>query len=227
MAIRRVSLSWSSPGGVGKTSAVAKLAAKHIMDSGETVGMISLDNKRIAGASELERYATIMGCPLETACNADQAAQALQSLAAVNLVVVDTPGLGIEEHYPLQMLKKCLSKFNNAEIHLLLSATSQEKVMARTISFFSALNIDFLVFTKLDWSMEPGAMINQAMISKVPISYLCDSHKVPEGLHAANAAALSALLLPEDIFPEEKKESGTYAVSPPKTAHEKSRLCSQ
>ncbi len=211
------------PAGVGKTCAVAKLAGKHIMDSGEIVGIISLDNKRIAGSSELERYATIMGCPFETACNAVEAEQALQSFAAANLVVVDTPALGIEEHYPLQTLKKCLSEFQNAEIHLLLSAATQEKVMARAISFFSALNIDFLAFTKLDWAMEAGPMINQAMVSKIPISYLCDSHKVPEGLHPANSAELSALLLPEADISEGVPENRVPTVSQQKTAYETTR----
>ena len=52
------------PAGVGKTCAVAKLAGKHIMDSGETVGIISLDNKRIAGRQRVGAICSHYGVPL-------------------------------------------------------------------------------------------------------------------------------------------------------------------
>jgi len=187
----------TGPSGVGKTSAAVKLAARHVIDYRETVGMISLDNQRIAGACELERYAGIMGLPLKMVHDATQAAQALSSFETADLVVVDTPGLTLEDHYLLQLIKDSLSGLENAELHLLISATAQEKVMAKTISFFRSLNIERLLFTQLDWALDIGPMINQTMVSKVPISYLCDSPKVPDGMRAATADEIAAMLLPE------------------------------
>ena len=203
----------AGPSGVGKTSAAVKLAARHVIDCQETVAIISLDNQRMAGACELERYAAIMALPLKMAHNAQQAAQALKAFDTADLVVVDTPGLALDDHRHLQSLKTTLSAFGNFELHLLLSSTAQEKVMARTISFFKPLNIDRLLFTKLDWALDIGPMINQSMISKIPISYLCDSPKVPEGMHAANAAELSALLLPEKDSSEMTGEGYAHAAA--------------
>jgi flagellar biosynthesis protein FlhF len=203
----------AGPAGVGKTSAVVKLAATHIIEHQETVAVISLDNQRIAAAAELERYAAIMGVELKTAQDADAAARVLKTLDTADLVVVDTPGLGLDDHYPLQLLKNTLSALGDIETHLLLSAAVQEKVMARTISFFKPLQVDRLMFTKLDWAVDIGPMINRVMASKLPMAYLCDSPKVPEGVHVATAIELSALLLSEDSCSQMGRERKALTVS--------------
>jgi flagellar biosynthesis protein FlhF len=191
----------AGPAGVGKTSAVVKLAAKHIMEHREAVGIISLDNQRVAAAAELERYAAIMDVKLIRAHNTRQIAQAVQSFESMDLIVVDTPGMALDDHGPLQELKASLSDIDHLDVYLLMSATAQEKVMARTISFFKPLNAARLMFTKLDWAMDIGPMINQAIASGKPIAYLCDSPKIPEGIRTATAAELSALLLPASSMP--------------------------
>ena len=61
------------------------------------------------------------------------------------------------------------------------------------------------------------------MVSKIPISYLCDSHKVPEGLHAANCAELSASLMPEADISEKVSVNRALTVSQQKTEHETTR----
>jgi hypothetical protein len=116
----------------------------------------------------------------------------------MDVVVVDTPGLAPDDHAPMQSLKACLAVMPQAEIHLLLSATAQDTVMDRIVAFFKPLNIQRLLFTKLDWAMHAGAIINQAIRSKRPIGMLSDSSRIPEGLHDATAAELSNLLFPDE-----------------------------
>jgi flagellar biosynthesis protein FlhF len=64
MDTRRIMVLVGAPG-VGKTTTVAKFAAKQTMQSGgKSVAFLTLDDQRIAGQAELERYAHILGIEL-------------------------------------------------------------------------------------------------------------------------------------------------------------------
>ena len=190
------------PSGVGKTSAVAKLAAKHTIQLQEKVGLISLDNQRMAGTVELERYASILGADLVAVGEAEEAASALASMGSHDLVVVDTPGLCLDDQIQREHLRRKLETMESADVYLLLSAAAHEKVAERMIEFFKPMQPVGLMFTQLDWVVKSGTMINQAVRSGMSISFLSDSAKVPEGIHAASAMDLAALLLPDEMSTE-------------------------
>ncbi len=185
------------PSGVGKTSAVAKLCARHTLQFQESVGLISFDNQRVAGTVELERYARILGAPFKTIFDLNEVHAAMTEMASFDLVIVDTPGFTAEDQVLCEQLRRLMTAMNDPERYLLINADAQEKVMARIIAFCRPLGIQRLFFTRLDWAVEIGPMINQAVASNLPIAYLSDSSKVPDGIQVASANDLAQRILPQ------------------------------
>jgi flagellar biosynthesis protein FlhF len=187
------------PTGVGKTCAVAKMAAKQAIGHPNSIAVISLDNQRVAGSIELERFSKIMGVPFETAFTPDELTDRLLQFNSCALIIVDTPGISSNDQIQREKLRRQLASIENAEHMLLLNASLQEKTTAQIINFFRPLDIHSLFFTGLDWTVDFGMMINQAVIQKLPIGYLSDSPKIPQGIQISTADILAKLLIGKDI----------------------------
>jgi flagellar biosynthesis protein FlhF len=183
------------PSGVGKTSAVAKLCARHVMQHQESIAMISFDNQRVAGTAELERYARIIGVPIKTIFNLDDVPAVMEEMASFELLIIDTPGFEADDRILCEQLRRLVSALGDPERYLLINADAQESVMARIIEFGRPLGIQRLFFTRMDWAVDMGPMINQVVASKLPIAYLSDSAKVPDGIQIATAGDLARRLI--------------------------------
>jgi flagellar biosynthesis protein FlhF len=192
------------PAGVGKTCAVAKMAARQALQNPDTVAMMSFDNQRVAGVTELERLSKIMRVSFKTAFTIDALKEAIVELDEYPLVLVDTPGISPDSRTQREELRRLLAFFDNAETILLLNAALQEHAMDQMIQFFKAFNIHSLLFTGLDWAMNVGTMINVSERHKLPIGYLSHSPKIPDGLKVSTADLLAMLLFPKDRPDEEE-----------------------
>lgn len=183
------------PAGVGKTCAVAKMAAKQALANPNAIAIISLDNLRVAGSIELERFSKIMGVPFKTAFTPEELKERLSQLNAYALIIIDTPGISSGDQIQREKLRRQLETIENAENLLLLNASLQEKATAQIIEYFRPLEIHSLFFTGLDWAVDFGSMINQAVAQKLPIGYLSDSPKIPDGIQVSTADHLAGLLI--------------------------------
>ncbi|MDA8138541.1 MAG: flagellar biosynthesis protein FlhF [Desulfobacteraceae bacterium] len=186
------------PSGAGKTTMVAKMAAQARMQARLSVGIISLDDQRIAGTVELQKYAGIMEIPFESAANEMALEQALQRLDTMELILVDTPGLGPQDRVGRDALKPLLQQLNATEIHLLLPAGARASVMTRAIDFFAPLGVNRLLPTHLDWSPQLGPLVNMVEFNRLPMGYLSTAPHVPEGMQLLTARYLAATLLSHD-----------------------------
>lgn len=201
------------PSGVGKTSAAAKLCAKHTIQLQESVALISFDNQRVAGTAELERYARILDVPLYTISDMDELNAAIKAVEDADLVIVDTPGLNPEDQTTCEKIQGLLSALDEPERYLLINADAQESVMARIIDFFRPLEVQRLFLTRLDWAADIGPVINRIMNSKLPVAYLSDSSKVPEGLQVATAQDLARrIILPDNDQPALPDDPGVTVI---------------
>jgi flagellar biosynthesis protein FlhF len=104
------------PAGVGKTSAAAKLAAEHTIRLRQSVALVSLDNQRVAGRAELERYARILKIPLKTVFDADELEDAMEEFAAAELVIIDTPGMSGNDHQLCERIRRIVAKLESPEL---------------------------------------------------------------------------------------------------------------
>ncbi len=179
--------------GAGKTAMAAKLAARHLMRTGQKTALISLDDQRIAGTAELSRYAEIMGLPFESAHDPGDLKRVMDSLEDMH-IVVDTPGLNPNEFARRDALARTIKAMDRAEVHLLFSAAAQEAVIAKSVELFKPLGIHCLLPTCLDWADQSGPFINLMAQAHLPIRYVGTGPQVPEGVRDLTAHDLANAL---------------------------------
>ena len=81
------------PTGVGKTTTIAKIATIYSHQRKSSIGLITLDDQRIGGISQLAIYARILGIPIKAASSPMSLHKALRELADKHLILVDTAGV--------------------------------------------------------------------------------------------------------------------------------------
>ena len=196
------------PNGSGKTATVAKLAASALMDEQHSVGILSLDNHRVAGTDELSRFADIMGLGMETAAEPKQVSEAFDRMADAQLIVVDTPGIAPDDQEGRQFLEQMIATMADPEVHLLLSAASQEKTISKMVRFFQPVGATRLLPTHLDWTEQIGPFVNQLAHHRLPMSYMSTGAGIPEGLNIATERSLAIRLLSANVPDVAASEQG-------------------
>lgn len=186
------------PGGAGKTTTAAKLAAQEVIHGNQTVGLISLDNQRVAGTGELQRYADLIQVPFAKITDADQFSTALATMDDLDLIIVDTPALGPEDLELRNHLRDMLEMPGNVTVHLLLSGAACAEAMDKTIRFFKPLGITHILPTHLDWFGRWGTVINRIDAHRLSISVYSNGSRVPEDLVSLSGGKLAATLLGQD-----------------------------
>jgi len=178
------------PTGVGKTTTIAKLAARCVLQHGkDSVGLITTDNFRVAAHEQLRSYARILGVPLRIAIDKDELNDALYDLRNKRLVLIDTAGVSLQD----SQLRKQLDLLNNSNgdktIHmfLALAANTQRSVLNNIVKTFKQSRLDGCILTKIDETTSLGGAISTAVEHDLAISYFCDGQKVPDDLHIARA----------------------------------------
>ncbi len=110
--------------GVGKTTTIAKLAANFRLRSGVKMGLVTVDTYRVAAVEQLRTYAEIIELPMKVVTNPLEMRRALDELAGLDLVLIDTAGRSPKDDLQIQELKSLLAEAHVDEVHLVLSMTS-------------------------------------------------------------------------------------------------------
>ena len=175
------------PTGVGKTTTIAKLAARAAMDFGpEQIALVTTDTYRIGAHEQLATYGRIMGCPVRVAKDAEELADILHQLRHRRLVLLDTAGMGQRDIRLSEQLDTLMqSSGSHIRSFLVLPATAQRRVLHETIEHFRRIPLSGCVLTKLDESLSLGEVICVSIQSALPIAYLADGQRVPEDIKVA------------------------------------------
>ncbi|MCX7913354.1 MAG: flagellar biosynthesis protein FlhF [Thermodesulfovibrionales bacterium] len=183
------------PTGVGKTTTIAKLSAQ-ALKGGKRVGIINLDTYRIGACEQIRIYARIMGIPLFTAANQEAFKESIIRLMRDrDLILVDTVGRNPKDREHIKTLSNLSKSNNNLEIHLLISANSDEEYISQTYNCYQELPISCIAFTKLDEAVRYGAIYNLLMTSRKPLAYITTGQKVPEDIEFPSPEKLSRIIL--------------------------------
>lgn len=176
------------PTGVGKTTTIAKLAARYVLQHGkDSVGLITTDNFRVAAHEQLRSYARILGVPLRVATDKDELNDALYDLRNKKLVLIDTAGVSLHDSQLREQLDLLNSGAKPIHMFLALAANTQRSVLNDVVTTFKQSKLDGCILTKIDETTSLGGAISIAVEHELPISYYCDGQKVPDDLHIARA----------------------------------------
>ena len=180
------------PTGVGKTTTVAKLAARYVSIYGnEEVALITTDSYRIGAMEQLSTYGKILNCPVRQVRNAEELSETLHQFRNRRLVLIDTAGMGQRD---MRLNEQLDTLMRNTRVkirsYLVLAATAQRAVLQEAVEQFRRIPLRGCILTKLDESLSLGECLSIAIQNTLPIGYLSDGQRVPEDLKVANAELL-------------------------------------
>ncbi len=179
------------PTGVGKTTTVAKLAARFILRHGAgTVGLITTDEHRIGAQEQLKIYGKILGAPVWVARDAATLAAALDELQGHKLVLVDTAGMSQRDVRLAEQFELIRSAHTPIRPYLVLAATGQLAALEETVRAFSQTRLAGCVITKIDEAASLGPALSAVSRHRLPVAYVSEGQRVPEDLRPARSASL-------------------------------------
>ncbi len=181
--------------GVGKTTTIAKLAARLMLEKTKKVGLISLDAYRIGAMEQLQTYANILGVPCFKAFKKKDLIFALRRMEGKDIVLIDTAGQSQYDRSRLDELRRLIPGDLDISTHLLLSIATAEDEMNRAADNFRCLNYQSYIFTKRDETQKCGSILNQMIKQRLPVSYITTGQNVPEDIEQANRAKLLELIV--------------------------------
>ncbi|MCJ8327044.1 MAG: flagellar biosynthesis protein FlhF [Campylobacterales bacterium] len=182
------------PTGVGKTTTIAKLAARYAYKLGQNykVGIITLDSFRVGAIEQLQAYANIMRLPLEVVKNPEGLVEALLRLKDCNYILIDTAGSSQYDIDKIELINEFQERVNEVPIDkiLVLPANVKQSDLLDIYTNYSRLNINYLAFTKLDETKSFGNLISFSHKTKKSITYFSIGQNVPDDLIVADASFL-------------------------------------
>ncbi len=174
------------PTGAGKTTTIAKLAARWTMRYGsQDLALVSTDAYRIGAREQLMTYARILGASMHSPNTGQELTRVLASLRAKKLVLIDTAGMGPRDVRLKEQLASLKAGAAGAQFLLALPAQSEGQSLEEIIRAFAAVSPTACVLTKVDEAASLGAVISTTLRHKLKIAYLCNGQRVPEDLHSA------------------------------------------
>ena len=185
------------PTGVGKTTTIAKLAARAKINEKRRVGLITLDTFRIAAVDQLEKYAEIIGLPLLVATNPRELEEAVEEFRAkkTDIVFIDSAGRSPRDELKMTELREFLAVLPDAEVHLVLSTTTHGKTILSTANRFSGIGFHKVILTKVDETISFGSLVNALVSIGRPVSFVTDGQNVPDDIVTSDPERLADLVL--------------------------------
>ena len=181
------------PTGVGKTTTLAKLAARYSIMKKMKVGLITTDTFRIAATEQLGTYAKIIGLKMEVASTKESFQKAIRLFSDKDVILVDTPGRGRLNDEYIKLLENCLP--NNTEKNLLINATASEDHLRDVLSKYAKVNFDNLIVTKIDESRRFGILYDVINRFRKPVTYLTCGQNVPQDIEEVTPPRMANLIL--------------------------------
>ncbi len=185
--------------GVGKTTTIAKLAARLKQSFDMKIGLIAADTYRIGAGFHLQTYASLMNMPFRQIQatgikGAKELRDAVQQFSQYDLVLIDTSGCGPREKGRIEDLEKSLSLLPDVETMLVLPAPSNDFDLHAAARSFAAIDYSRIILSKVDESGFIGPVINTLIDLKKPLAFIASGQRVPEDIEPASNRRLGWML---------------------------------
>jgi flagellar biosynthesis protein FlhF len=174
------------PTGVGKTTTIAKIAAREYLVNKKKVGLITIDTYRIGAVEQLRTYANILGIELEVVNNPIDMAQKINKLSHCDIILVDTLGTSPKDIKKIEEIKNNLRAIHgDMNTYLVISMSTDRETMASILARYSQLKYDALILTKIDEVSNISNLWFLLENSSFPIQYFCHGQDVPDDIKLA------------------------------------------
>lgn len=170
------------PTGVGKTTTLAKLAANFALLEEKSVCLITADTYRIAAIDQLRTFAQIINLSLDVVFSPFELKKAIDSQVDKDVILIDTAGRSPLDDEKMTELAELLKEELNAEVHLVLSATTKTGDLKAITERFKAAGFDKLILSKIDETVTYGPLLEYLIDEAPPLSYLTNGQNVPDDI---------------------------------------------
>ncbi len=187
------------PAGDGKTTTLAKIAARIRYRDKKTLGIITMDDFRIGAVEQLKIYGTIMDVPLLALAEGDDLVAALKKFDHLEEVLIDTAGRSRTDDEHISRLKRAFTGERPVETNLVVSATAETKAMTDTVRRFKPLDFERVVVTKVDDAFSYGCLFNIIDLAGCPVSHITTGQQVPGDIRAMDSDGIARLIVDREI----------------------------
>jgi flagellar biosynthesis protein FlhF len=179
------------PAGMGKTTTLAKLAARYVLKYGpQNLALVSMDSFRIGAQEQLKTLGRILNVPVTYVDPGQSLAQALEPLLRKRVVLIDTAGLQASDPALRMQLESLASRGIASKNYLVLATTSQKQVLTAAYHSYKRCGLAGCILTKLDETASLGDVLSLAISHELPVAYLTDGPRIPDDLHLPRAHQL-------------------------------------
>ncbi len=183
------------PTGVGKTTTLAKLAAKLSLRENKKVGLITADTYRIAAVEQLKTYSEILGIPLSVIYETDEMDDAINDFKDKDFILIDTAGRNYKDKILKEELEGMLKYIKDPEVYLVLSLVADYKNLVNVIKSYDFIENCKLIFTKYDEAVTFGNILNVKMFANKKLSYITNGQSVPDDIELLNIDVLADIIV--------------------------------
>lgn len=182
------------PTGSGKTTTIGKLAARHVLRHGpDSLALVTTDRYRVAAHEQLFVFGRILNVPVRVVDEGHSLDDILDDLTDRHLVLIDTAGLTQSDKGYEEQLMELARSHHRIRTHLVVSATSQPRIMKSVWHCYKMANLAGCVMTKLDEALTLGESLGFVVETGLPVAYYTDGQRIPEDIHHAEAVPLVRL----------------------------------
>jgi len=172
------------PTGVGKTTSIAKLAARFTLRyDAEELALVSTDSFRIGAQEQLKTYGQLLRVPVYIASNEKELASILKRLEDKRLVLIDTAGMNQRDIRMTEQLAMLKNAHTDVKLLAVLSASAQSSAVSEVVEVFNSYGLDGCIVSKLDESTSLGGILSVILEHQLTLHYVTDGQKVPEDIH--------------------------------------------
>ncbi len=179
------------PAGMGKTTTLAKLAARYVLEHGaQNIAIVSMDSYRIGAQEQLKTLGRILNVPVSHVEVGQSLEQALLPLAKKRIVLVDTAGLPASDPQLTLQLDNLASRKLPIRNYLVLAATSQAQVLKAAWHAYKRCGLAGCIITKLDEAVSMGEVLGMAIGQGLAVAYTTDGPKIPDDIQVSRSHQL-------------------------------------
>ncbi|MFJ2362815.1 flagellar biosynthesis protein FlhF [Pseudomonas sp. NPDC087697] len=172
------------PAGMGKTTTLAKLAARYVLKYGaQNIALVSMDSYRIGAQEQLKTLGRILNVSVTHVDPGQSLAQALDPLLRKRVVLIDTAGLQASDPALRMQLESLAGRGIKSKNYLVLATTSQKQVLTAAYHSYKRCGLAGCILTKLDETASLGEVLSLAISHELPVAYLTDGPRIPDDLH--------------------------------------------
>ncbi len=171
------------PTGVGKTTTIAKIAAKLGLKDKMPLLILSFDTYRIAAAQQMKTYADIMHIPFDVIYTPDQAMEII-SATPNRIILIDTAGRGQFDELKISEIETYVKTIKPEFVFLVIDATKKRMDVEENIKHFSPVGITHVVLTKIDETISIFGPLMAIRNSK-PVAFITNGQSVPGDIISA------------------------------------------